>query len=417
MAKNKLDKIIYTISHYPKKRMEVFRDLPIKRRRNVILSLSRHLQYDIISNLNRDELVNVLEHLDTDEATDILKLLPEKERKPIIEELNEQLKSNISLLLQFDPETAAGLMNIDYIQVEAEDTIVSVADQVKTHEKRTGKLPIILVMELGKLIGYLPGHELGFKGSQEKAVKYIKKIKKVKHNAKTDEVLALFRRNPHSKVAVIGDEGNVMGIIFSDDILKILREKEDASLYNFAGVSQEESIYDSVKIKVKHRYKWLIINLATVFLAAFTVNLFDETISKYVLLAVYMPIVAGMGGNAATQTLAVMVRGISLRQINFRTIWRTLKNELGSSFINGLINGFIVIVVIVAKDNNLKIGLILALAMVINLLIASFFGTIIPLIMKKLGKDPASSATIFITTATDVFGFLVFLGLATIFLR
>lgn len=167
---------------------------------------------------------------------------------------------------------------------------------------------------------------------------------------------------------------------------------------------------------VKFRYKWLIINLATAFLAAFTVGQFESVISKYVLLAVYMPIVAGMGGNAATQTLAVLVRGITLKQISLATAFRTLRNEVKAGLANGLINGFLVAFVVLAKDHNWKIALILAMAMVINLVVAAIFGTLVPLIMSRLKKDPASSATIFITTATDVLGFLVFLGLATIIL-
>ena len=143
---------------------------------------------------------------------------------------------------------------------------------------------------------------------------------------------------------------------------------------------------------------------------------FEPVLSKYVLLAVYMPIVAGMGGNAATQTLAVLVRGIALRQIELRTALKTLRNELGASLINGLINGVLVALVVVIINRDIKIALILAMAMVINLLVAGFFGTLVPLIMQKLGKDPATSATIFITTATDILGFMAFLGLATIIL-
>ncbi len=419
MANNnyELNKIIHQISYNPKKRLGIFRELSANQKRDVVLKISKYLQYDIISKLNQEELVGLLEHLDTDEATDLIQMLPKKKQKPTMKELNEQLRSDISLLLQFDSKTAAGLMNLNYIQVEAEDSIASVAKQVKVHEERTGRLPAILVMKNGKLIGCLPGHELGLGHSREKATKYVKKIKSIKYNSKTDEVLDVFRENPHNKIVVLGETENVMGIIYSDDILKILQEKETSSLYDFAGISQEESVYDSAKRKIKHRYKWLIINLATAFLAAFTVSLFDETISKYVLLAIYMPVVAGMGGNAGTQTLAVLVRGISLKQIDLKTMWRTLKNELGSGFINGLINGLIIATVVVIKDGDLKIGLILGLAMIINLLIAAFFGTLVPLIMKYLGKDPASSATIFITTATDVFGFLVFLGLATLMLQ
>ena len=161
----------------------------------------------------------------------------------------------------------------------------------------------------------------------------------------------------------------------------------------------------------------MIINLGTAFLAAFTVGRFEGILEKYVLLAIYMPIVAGMGGNAATQTLAVQVRGIALKQIELKTAWKTLKNELGSGLINGLINGILVATVVILINHDFKIAIILAMAMVINLLVAAFFGTIVPLIMSKLGKDPAASATIFITTATDVLGFMAFLGIATLILE
>jgi magnesium transporter len=195
-----------------------------------------------------------------------------------------------------------------------------------------------------------------------------------------------------------------------------MQAHEASTLYDFAGISQEESVSDPIRRKVNSRYRWLIINLGTAFLAAFTVGLFEDTLNKYVLLAIYMPIVAGMGGNSATQTLAVVVRGIALKQIELKTAWKTLKNEVGAGMINGLINGVIVAIVVTVLNGDVKIALILGLAMIVNLFVAGFFGTIVPLIMYKLGKDPATSATIFITTATDVLGFMAFLGLATIIL-
>jgi len=152
--------------------------------------------------------------------------------------------------------------------------------------------------------------------------------------------------------------------------------------------------------------------MATAFLAAFTVMLFEGTISKYVLLAVYMPIIAGMGGNAATQTLAVLVRGIALKQIDLKTAMPTLKREVYAGLINGVINGVLVAAVVLLVNQDVLLAFILGIAMILNFFVASFFGTIVPLVMKKFGKDPAASATVFITTATDVLGFLIFLGLA-----
>jgi magnesium transporter len=417
MSPKQFEKKLHKISYYPKQRLNIFNTLKIGEKRDVILRLTKHVQYDIITKINKHDFVSLLEHMDNDEATDLLQLLPKKKREEIIIELNSQLKADIKILLHFDPESAASLMNINYIQVEYDDKISSIAKQVKTHEKRTGKLPIILIMQRGKLLGYLPGHQLGFGLPQDKVIKYLKKIKSIKYNINIDQVLTIFRNHPHNKIVVLGEKKNVLGVIYSDDILHALHKKESASLYDFAGVKSEESVFDSMRSKVQSRYKWLIINLGTAFLAAFTVGIFDETITKYVLLAVYMPIVAGMGGNAATQTLAIMVRGITLQQISLQTMWRTLKNELGAGIINGFINGLIVATIIFFKDGDIRIGLILAMAMIINLIIAAFFGTTVPLIMKKLGKDPASSATIFITTATDVFGFFAFLGLATLILK
>ncbi len=145
--------------------------------------------------------------------------------------------------------------------------------------------------------------------------------------------------------------------------------------------------------------------------------MFEGTIEKYVLLAVYMPIVAGMGGNAATQTLAVLVRGIALRKIDLKTARKTLIREVTAGTLNGIINGLIVAAVVMLMHRDVRLALVLSLAMVVNLTVAGFFGTLVPLIMKRLGKDPATSATIFITTATDVLGFLAFLGLATALLK
>lgn len=415
--KSKLSGLVSQISFHPQKRIELFLSLSLEERATLILMLTRPIRKDILTHLPHDDLINLLEKVEPDDATDLLQLLSPHKRQKTLEQLSFDLKEDVSKLLRFDPETAAGLMNVDYIQADVDDSIADVAKKFKLHEKRTGRLPVILATENERLVGFLPGHELGFSRTSEKIGKYVKRLPSVHYSASHDEVMDIFRSHPHNKVAVLDDNDNVIGIIYSDDVLKLMQEMESSSLYDFAGVSAEENVADSTKRKVRFRYKWLIINLATAFLAAFTVSQFEETISKYVLLAVYMPIVAGMGGNAATQTLAVMVRGIALRQIDdVKTVLKTLKSEAGAGIINGLINGFLVAFVVLLKDNDPAIALILALAMVINLLVAGVFGTMVPLIMSRLRKDPAASATIFITTATDVLGFLAFLGLATVIL-
>lgn len=409
--------LVRELTYKQKGRVELFLSLDVKQQSRTLLSLSSNIQSQLLSELSKDVVIPLIEQLDPDDATDLLQTLSKRKQKELLESVNEELRSKISLLLQFDPQTAAGLMSLNYIQIDENETLETAAKEIVTHEKRTGRHPVVLGLRNGKLAGVIPMHAM-IQAQPKNLVKdFLRKISSIKHTASSASVINHFIENPHRKVVVLGDNDAILGVIYSDDVLRVLRENDSADLYDFAGVSNEETVFGSIKQKVKSRYKWLIINLATAFLASFTVGLFNETISKYVLLAVYMPIVAGMGGNSATQTLAVMVRGIALKQIELKTAWPAVKKELGAALINGLINGVLVASVVMIFNQDLKIALILASAMIINMLVAGFFGTLVPLIMDKLKKDPATSATIFITTATDVLGFLVFLGLATAILR
>ncbi len=417
MANNSLRSIIREITYKPKDRVELFVGLDDEDRLKVLPKLSRYVQGQLVGQLPQSVALPLLEHLDPDDTIDIMQALPKRKQKELLTEMTGNLQNTLSVLLEFDPKTAAGLMSLNYIQVDSEDKFKNFAADIHTHEKRTGKLPVILVLEQGKLIGFLPIKNLIFAKPEDKAKQFIKKIATIKYSASSQSVINKFLDNPHQKISVLSDSGNILGIIYSDDVLRLLQEKEASNLYDFAGVNNEETVFGSVKQKVKFRHRWLILNLGTTFLAAFAVSMFSEVIDKYVLLAIYMPIVAGMGGNSATQTLAVLVRGIALGQAEIKTAWPILRKEMGAAMINGLINGLLVAGIVTFFNRDLKIALILAIAMISNLLIGAIFGTLVPLIIAKLKKDPATSATVFITTATDVLGFIVFLGLATLVLR
>ena len=411
-------KVLTEILFRKDKRTELFLELKSNERVMLLRSLTPNVRKDILTHVPDNDLVEILQEVDPDEATDWLQLLGPRRRERVLQKVSRELQDSLSKLLEFDAETAAGLMTLDYVQVSMDDTIAEVSKKFKSHEKATGRPPVVVVMkkEDGKLAGFLPGHELGFGRASELIGKYVKRLPSISYAATHDEVLHQFHAHPHAKVAVKNDSDDVIGIIYSDDVLNLMQEKESSTLYEFAGIRKEESISDSARRKVRNRYQWLIINLGTAFLASFVVSRFEDTLSAFVLLAVYMPIVAGMGGNAATQTLAVLVRGISLGQIDLKSAGRTLRNELGAAFVNGLINAVLVSIVVILLNRDYKIALVLALAMVANMVVAAFFGTLVPLVMTKLGKDPAASATIFITTATDVLGFLVFLGLGSLIL-
>ena len=417
MKQKEINETIQKIKLNPKYRKEIFNNFDSKTKSFILFRLNTNIRTNLINSQSCDEVVKILQHLDPDDATQLIRLLSSKQQKLAIKGLEKKLQESVKFLMKFDPKTAAGLMNLNYIQIDIQAKISEVIEKFREHEANTGKAPEILLMDSGKLIGYLPGYQLGIAHSTEAASKYRHRISKVAFNSPQTKVIEIFKNHPHTKIAVLGDDGNIVGIIYSDDILRLLSDNKKSDLYAFAGVREEENIFDSTKNKIQHRYKWLIINLATAFLASFTVHMFDETIAKYVLLAVYMPIVAGMGGNAATQTLAVMVRSISQNEINFKNMLPALKTELGAALINGILNALIVATIVLLFNRNLPIAIILGIAMIINLQVASFFGLIIPMLMQKFGKDPATSATIFITTATDVLGFLTFLGLASVLLN
>ena len=398
---------------FSKERVEIFRKIPVNRQGFVLLTLSAYIQRKIIRKLKKQEIIKMLHYLDPDEATSLLRNVSRQTRKEIIKELNSDIRKKVEFLLKFNPKTAAGLMNLNYIEIDENASFEEVAKVVRKYEKKTKKFPEVLVVKDGFLLGELEGHSLFFRKGKEKIKKYIRKVPVVKYNQSEREVINLFKRNPKNQVVVLDEDKSILGIIYSADVLKLISNQLGEELSSFAGIKKEEDVLDPVLTKVKNRFKWLIINLGTAFLAASVVGMFQKTISKFVLLAVYMPVVAGMGGNAGTQTLAVMVRGLALRKIEFETAKKVIINEMGAGAINGIINGAIVAVVAFFFNNNPLFGLVVGIAMIVNLIIAGFFGAVVPLVMKRLGKDPASSATVFITTATDVCGFFVFLGLAS----
>jgi len=399
-----------------RRRLDVFRDIDSADQGQILLTQSTRVQSFLINRLHNDELIVILNHLDPDRATQLIRNLPAKRGKRLSHQLSQQIKEKVEFLLRFHPKTAAGMMDVDYVLVHPQDNFGQIAKAIQEHDAQTGRPPIVLCEEAGKILGEVPVHVLALHPKTTQADGYYRKIPTVLYNEDERAVVNTFLHHPHRKIVVLDDDRSVLGIIHSDDILALVDKRNVHDLFKFAGVSSEEDALDSAWTKFRSRWVWLVINLGTAFLAASVVGLFEDTISKFTLLAVYMPIVAGMGGNAATQTLAVSVRGLVMKEIDLKTGWSFVGREAFAGLLNGLLNGVIVALVATIFNQSPMLGLVLAIAMIVNLVIAGFFGAVIPLIMKSLGKDPAASATIFITTCTDVGGFFVFLGLAKMIL-
>lgn len=395
---------------------EEFQTLSWSRQREVFFQLPESVQQSVIEDLRHRQLHNFVRRLDPDEATDVLAFADEGSQESILRQLDDDRRKKIEFLLKFDPESAAGIMHLDYVTVGSQRSFEEVTQRVRRYEDRTGRFPTIFVRENGTLLGELPGQALAMTTANSEAITdYVHETPIISFDDEQEDVLEVFRANPESTVAVLDqedEEDTVIGVIYAEDILRIVEEEASKTLYEFTGVTEEESILDGPLSKVRNRYKWLIVNLGTAFLAAAVVGLFEDTIAAFTLLAVYMPVVAGMGGNAGTQSMAVTVRGLAFSQISLSTGGRAILNEILAGAANGAITGLLVAAIATVFNQSPLLGLVLGVSMVLNLVIAGFFGTIIPLVLDRLGIDPATSATIFITTATDVLGFFIFLGLA-----
>ncbi len=386
-------------------------------RARVFLRLHSVIQKELVNYLSKDVLLSLLKFMDPDEVTDVLqKVSSSKFKDSLLGDLQEELKHKVEFLLRFHPESAAGIMSLDYIIVASNQTLSAINKLVVRHERRTGRFPTILVECDGVIIGELQAHFFAIKSPKDRVLNHVIKIHSVKYDDSQDFIIEKFRESRHDKLVVFDDTGFVLGVIYSDDVLRLIQDEPGRSLYSFAGLEREESIDASVLSKVKFRYRWLIVSLLAAFLVAATIAPFEGTIENLVLLAVYLPVVAMIGGNAATQTLAVVIRALTLNRINSGNARRIILNEVLAGVINGVIVGFFVGLIASFVNSSFMFGVVIGLAMVFNLFIAGFFGSIIPLIIKRLGRDPAPSAIMFIITATDIFGFISFLGLASLLL-
>lgn len=412
-----LEKIAHRITYRPQGRLEHFRALALSEQSAVFNRLSPGMRQEILRGLSLDESVDLLDHLDLRRAHHILDRMKDaRRRKRIVMRLKNDLHAKLEHFLQFHPEASMGLVHLNYVLLESTVKVGETAGIIEDYLHTTGKIPAVLVSKNGALVGEVSLGAMVRASNRTMLGSHVVPIESIAYTATREEVLARFTSQPHKKIAVLDNDGSVMGIVYSDDVLDLLGESPAATLYSFAGVEESERPFDSLWSKVRKRHRWLVLNLATAFLAAGVVASFEDTLSQVVLLAMYMPVIAGMGGNAATQTLAVMVRGIAVGEITLRNSKRAVLREVGAGLVNGLLTGSLVALIATFFNQDPLLGLVVGLSVMSGLIVAGFMGTTIPLLLKYFGKDPATSATIFITTATDVLGFFVLLGLATLIL-
>jgi magnesium transporter len=410
--------IAQVIDALPHGKRKTFALLPPEKQAEVALVISEDSKHRIFPRLSDAVVARFLHFNDEDDATDILQYLSATRRAAILLSMREEKRRKIEKLLKFGSETAGGLMDLNFILVKPLFTFEEVLEKVQKHiEGKKRDMPTVLVVdEKGRIEGFIPERVLLFPPQNAKVEDQTVPLPVVSHKMDREKVMQVMARM-RSEVLVVADEAEqVMGIIHLRDLMKVAQAEATEDIYRFAGVDVEAQPMDSVFLKVKRRYNWLLINLVTAFMASFVVSLFQDTISRFAILAVFMPIVAGQGGNAATQALAVVVRGLAVGELNWSKARKVIFREASAGVINGVITGTAAACAAIAFGAPPVLGFCLMAAMIINFFVAGFFGALIPLILKRLKIDPAVASSVFVTTMTDIFGFLAFLGLGSLFM-
>ena len=398
-------------------RMDTLRGMTIPERSTVFEKLSPYVQQSILKELKTHEIVEMLDHMDMQQARNILtRINNAKRREKIIQRLKGEVREKVDYFLRFHPKASLSLINFNYLFLDSALTIEKAADLIGDHYEETAHYPELLVHEKGQLIGEVPLSSIVKCRNNSSLKKVIKPIESITYQAEINEIIDKLVSSDSKKIVVLDHDTSVLGIIYADAVKSLFGHLPAESLYDFAGVDDREKPFDSVAKKVLNRYRWLILNLGTCFLAGLVVLSFQSTLDSLTILSVYIPIIAGMGGNAATQSFAIMVRGITLGTVSLQNAAPAIWNELMAGIINGIIIGSIVAVVSAVWNDEPILGLVVGSALIGAHIVAALAGSFVPLFMKHIGKDPAATSTIFITTATDVLGLFFLLGLATLIL-
>lgn len=373
----------------------------------ILLSLfpSRQKQ-DIISEMSSDELADMLGNIDEDTQNRILEGMEEDHREEIEE------------LLSFSPETAGGIMATEFVSVKETMTIDETLTFLRDIAPNAETPYYIYVLDDHDVLkGIVPIRAI-LTSLPDVLLKdvMLENVATIPASMDQEDVSNIFQKYGYMAMPVVNEEHVMLGIITVDDIMEVLSDEHTEDMYRLAGLDEEEEIDGSVLDSIRSRLPWLLVNLVTAILASATVSLFDATISKVVALAVFMPLVTGMGGNAGTQTLTLIIRGIALGEIDYENKKEILRKEFLVGVLHGAALGLIVAILGGLWEGNAVFGLVIGVAMFLNMVIAALSGFFIPLLLKKMGIDPALASAVFVTTMTDVLGFFFFLGFATLML-
>ncbi|MBI4477301.1 MAG: magnesium transporter [Acidobacteria bacterium] len=372
----------------------------------------------LLSARSAEEIAKFLQEIPSDDAVAIVEHLPEELRAAVLDLMRPKAAGAVENLLEYEEQTAGRIMNPNVFALSEDMTVGEAISAIQAARDVEMVFYLYVVDARRHLVGVVSLRRL-LLVSPETPLKRIMTTDPISVRVDTDqeEVARQVASYNILAIPVVEESNKLVGIITVDDVIDVIKDEATEDIYRLAGIAGDERVFTPPAESLRKRFPWLLVNLATAFLASSVVAFFQGTINVWVGLAVFMPIVAGMGGNAATQTLTVIVRGMALGELTWANSRKALVKEILVGVFNGLAVGLVAALVAWAMLGDPGLGLLLSAALIVNLFVAGAAGTLIPLGLKALKFDPALASTVFITTLTDICGFATFLGLATLFLR
>jgi magnesium transporter len=383
-----------------------------------LVAVNEEVRAGLIEGMETSKLVAIAGGLDTDDLADVLQDMPGAVIHELLRSMDKQNRHRLEAVLSFPEDSAGGLMDLDIVTVRGNVSL----DVVLRYLRLRGEIPdltdsLMVVDRFDHYQGVLPLATL-LTSDPDSAVSAVMDhdVEGIQATMQDADVARLFEDRDLVSAPVIDENGKLLGRITIDDVVDVIRDEADRSLMSMAGLDEDDDIFAPATTSAQRRAVWLGINLGTAFLASWVIGLYEATLQQVVALAVLMPIVASMGGIAGSQTLTIMIRGLALGQVGPTNARTLMIKEVLVSIMNGLMWAIVVALIASVWFQNIKIGAIIAAALVINLICAAVAGFSIPLALKRVGVDPALAGTVLLTTITDVVGFMAFLGLGTWYL-
>ena len=380
---------------------------------SALTEVDEAIRLDIVDNLPNDQIAQAVQELDSDDAVYILEDLDQQDQDEILAQLPFTERIRLRRSLDYPEESAGRRMQTEFVAVPPFWTVGQTIDYMREDKDLPDRFTQIFVIDPSfKLLGAVDLDQI-------LRAKRAVKVGDIMHETRyaipatmdQEEAAREFEQYDLLSAAVVDENERLVGVLTIDDVVDVIQQEAEEDILRMGGVGDEE-LSDTVFATSRSRVPWLAVNLVTAFVAASVISLFDGTIEHVVALAVLMPIVAGMGGNAGSQTMTVTVRGLATQDIDIYNAWRVIRREMGVGAINGVVFATLIGLVAGSWFQSPEIGCIIATAMIVNMFVAALAGILIPLVLDRFGADPAVSSAVFVTAVTDVVGFFAFLGLA-----